>query len=42
MPFGGARESGIGRERGPEAIDEFPETKSILPYRGPPRMWVPK
>jgi hypothetical protein len=41
MPFGGARESGIGREQCPEAIDEF-KTKSILPHRGPRRMWVPE
>jgi acyl-CoA reductase-like NAD-dependent aldehyde dehydrogenase len=42
MPFGGVRKSGIAREQGPEAIDEFTETKSILPHRGPRRMWVPK
>ena len=41
MPFGGVRDSGIGRERGPEAIDEFTE-KSILLHRGPLRMWVPE
>jgi betaine-aldehyde dehydrogenase len=41
-PFGGVRESGIGREQRPEAIDEFTDTKSILPNRGPRRMWVPE
>jgi betaine-aldehyde dehydrogenase len=42
MPFGGMRESGIGREQGPESIDEFTETKSILLHQGPRRMWVPE
>jgi len=42
MPFGGMRESGIGREQGPEAIEEFTETKSILLHQGPRRMWVPE
>ena len=42
MPFGGARESGIGRESGPEAIDEFTETKSILLHQGPRRMCGPE
>jgi acyl-CoA reductase-like NAD-dependent aldehyde dehydrogenase len=41
MPFGGVRESGIGREQGPRAIDEFTETKSMLLRKGPRRMWVP-
>lgn len=30
MPFGGMKKSGIGREMGIEAVDEFLETKSIL------------
>jgi acyl-CoA reductase-like NAD-dependent aldehyde dehydrogenase len=40
MAFGGVRESGIGREQGPGAIDEFTERKSILLHQGPRRMWV--
>jgi acyl-CoA reductase-like NAD-dependent aldehyde dehydrogenase len=30
MPFGGVKESGIGRENGMETIDAFYELKSIL------------
>ena len=30
MPFGGYRESGIGRERGIEGVEEYTETKSII------------
>lgn len=30
MPFGGMKKSGIGREMGIEAVDEFLETKSIM------------
>jgi aldehyde dehydrogenase (NAD+) len=30
MPFGGMKQSGIGRESGIEAIYEFLETKSVL------------
>jgi acyl-CoA reductase-like NAD-dependent aldehyde dehydrogenase len=41
-PFGGVRESGMGREQRPQALDEFTDTKSILPTRGPRRMWVPE
>jgi betaine-aldehyde dehydrogenase len=39
MPFGGMRHSGIGREQGPEAIEEFTETKSILFHQGPRQNW---
>lgn len=30
MPVGGFKQSGIGREMGPEGLDEFLETKSIM------------
>lgn len=29
MPFGGYRQSGLGRELGPDSIDEYMETKSV-------------
>jgi aldehyde dehydrogenase (NAD+) len=29
VPFGGYRNSGIGRENGPQASDEYLETKSV-------------
>lgn len=29
-PFGGYKNSGIGRENGPEGIDEYVEHKSVL------------
>ncbi|MCW2845666.1 MAG: aldehyde dehydrogenase [Nocardioides sp.] len=29
MPFGGYKQSGVGRELGPDAFDEYTETKSI-------------
>lgn len=30
IPFGGMKQSGLGRELGPQSIDEFMETKSVL------------
>ena len=30
MPVGGRRQSGLGREHGPEGLDEYLEYKSIL------------
>ena len=30
MPFGGTGRSGYGRENGPEALDEYLRTKSVL------------
>ena len=34
-PFGGYRNSGIGREFGPEGMDEYVEMKSIVPFAPP-------
>jgi betaine-aldehyde dehydrogenase len=42
MPFGGMRESGIGREQGRHAVEDFMETKSVLFHQGPRTgRWVP-
>lgn len=42
MPFGGMRESGIGREQGHQAVEDFMETKSVLFHQGPrTNRWVP-
>jgi succinate-semialdehyde dehydrogenase/glutarate-semialdehyde dehydrogenase len=30
LPFGGVKESGIGREHGPEALDHYLESKSVV------------
>ena len=30
MPFGGVKSSGHGREYGPEALDAYTRTKSVL------------
>jgi len=40
MPFGGFGESGIGRELGRQAIQEFTETKTIAIHTGARKMWV--
>jgi len=34
MPFGGYKQSGNGRERGPAGFEEYLETKAILGYEG--------
>jgi succinate-semialdehyde dehydrogenase/glutarate-semialdehyde dehydrogenase len=30
LPFGGVKDSGIGREHGPEALESFLEAKSVV------------
>lgn len=43
IPFGGMKQSGLGRELGPHAIDEFMETKTVLIKMGAkPGNWVLK
>ncbi len=39
VPFGGYKESGIGREMGTAAIDEFTEIKTIQVHMGPRTGW---
>lgn len=34
VPFGGAKESGLGREGGPTALDAFTEMKTITAFKG--------
>jgi betaine-aldehyde dehydrogenase len=40
MSFGGYKESGLGRELGRAAIDEFTELKTIAIHSGPRTSWV--
>jgi aldehyde dehydrogenase (NAD+) len=45
MPFGGTKRSGIGRENGLEAVNEYLETKSLMLATGDPKSgsaFVPK
>ena len=43
LSFGGFKESGIGRELGRAAIDEFTELKTIQMHTGPrTNWWLPK
>lgn len=41
LPFGGVKESGIGRVHGPEGLREFTRTKSVMAGRfdGPREVW---
>ncbi|NUR77385.1 MAG: aldehyde dehydrogenase family protein [Thermoleophilia bacterium] len=41
LSFGGYKQSGIGRELGRHAIDEFTELKTVTIHTGPRTMWVP-
>jgi betaine-aldehyde dehydrogenase len=40
MPFGGVGESGIGRELGRQALQEFTDTKTVAIYTGKRTPWV--
>ena len=41
LSFGGYKESGLGRELGRFAIDEFTELKTIQVHLGPRNKWLP-
>jgi succinate-semialdehyde dehydrogenase/glutarate-semialdehyde dehydrogenase len=34
LPFGGVKQSGLGKEHGSEALDYYMETKSVVVARG--------
>jgi acyl-CoA reductase-like NAD-dependent aldehyde dehydrogenase len=34
LPFGGVKQSGLGKEHGIEALDYYVETKSVVISRG--------
>lgn len=40
MSFGGYKESGVGRELGRAAIEEFTELKTIAIHSGPRKSWI--
>jgi acyl-CoA reductase-like NAD-dependent aldehyde dehydrogenase len=40
LPFGGFRQSGLGRELGAHALADYQETKTILLHTGPRSPWV--
>jgi betaine-aldehyde dehydrogenase len=41
LSFGGYKQSGIGRELGRHAIEEFTELKTVTVHTGPRTNWVP-
>jgi betaine-aldehyde dehydrogenase len=41
LSFGGYKQSGIGRELGRHAIEEFTELKTVTLHTGPRSNWVP-
>ncbi len=43
LPFGGYRQSGLGRELGMAAVEEFTETKTVVLRTGPhpAHWWMP-
>jgi acyl-CoA reductase-like NAD-dependent aldehyde dehydrogenase len=42
LSFGGYKQSGIGRELGRHAIEEFTELKTVTVHTGSRSMWVPE
>ena len=39
LPFGGYKQSGLGRELGQHAVEEYTETKTVLIHQGPRTGW---
>lgn len=39
LPFGGYKQSGLGRELGKHAVEDFTETKTLQMHRGPRTNW---
>jgi acyl-CoA reductase-like NAD-dependent aldehyde dehydrogenase len=39
LPFGGFKQSGLGRELGKGAVEDYTETKTIQIHRGPRTGW---
>jgi betaine-aldehyde dehydrogenase len=39
LPFGGYKQSGLGRELGQHAVEEYTETKTLLIHQGPRTGW---
>jgi acyl-CoA reductase-like NAD-dependent aldehyde dehydrogenase len=39
LPFGGYKQSGIGRELGKRAVEDYTEEKTIQFHRGPRTGW---
>ncbi|WP_368855941.1 aldehyde dehydrogenase family protein [Escherichia coli] len=39
MPFGGYKQSGLGRELGRRAVEDYTEEKTIQFHRGPRTGW---
>ena len=43
LPFGGYRQSGLGRELGRHAVEDYTETKTLNMHTGPrTNWWVPR
>jgi len=39
LPFGGMKQSGLGRELGKNAVEDYSEVKTIQFHRGPRTAW---